>query len=463
MGDPDPLDFVNLETNRIPFQTSDLSLDLWQDTFRSWPTVTPGWRDWYRRLNAADRLYWDEADIGQCIDLSLAHMTRNEPLLQMSSYFWSDALNAFLFGHGPMTPTLIDVVMMTGLNITAADNCLRFGKCTHRLETRKIGGWKGYIGKYNPGSGAINARERTAFFTMWLEKFFFCGKSAGPTTNCQAMAEVMASNQQLPLGKYLLGAVYRLLHQVGVCLRRNKPIGNPGGPWWFIQIWLNAYMHKIAGIDLKSIQFPASSFAENEEFKTRGALSIGEAASQIVNDPSAVTLVDYFKVFYHGFSDQDFSWFIYTDVKDTFSHPTNFDMTDTNDEYSTKILSYALVPRILPVDFTSIKDKPSYEFYHPAIAARQMGFGQLPIHLYLTSLIRSRELLNSALELNRLQSREPATDSLDLNQWIIIPFTSILFSLWWGEWSKHLFSTPVSSYLQHIATTDPDDDSEVNT
>ena len=32
--------------------------------------------------------------------------------------FWSNALNAFIFGHGPMTITLADVYMLTGLRIT---------------------------------------------------------------------------------------------------------------------------------------------------------------------------------------------------------------------------------------------------------------------------------------------------------------------------------------------------------
>ena len=48
-------------------------------------------------------------------------MIRNEPMLISASYFWSDAMNAFMFHHGPMTPTLMDVVMLTGLNIHASD------------------------------------------------------------------------------------------------------------------------------------------------------------------------------------------------------------------------------------------------------------------------------------------------------------------------------------------------------
>jgi hypothetical protein len=61
---------------------------------------------------------WESQDIHHCLELSLAEMPRNEPLLIAASHFWSDAVNAFIFGHGPMSMTLADVFMMTGLNIT---------------------------------------------------------------------------------------------------------------------------------------------------------------------------------------------------------------------------------------------------------------------------------------------------------------------------------------------------------
>jgi hypothetical protein len=77
-----------------------MDLSIWQDTFKSWPTLISGWRDWFRRMDSSQRTFWDEADIGQCLDLSLADMPKNEPMLQMASYFWSDTLNAFIFGNG---------------------------------------------------------------------------------------------------------------------------------------------------------------------------------------------------------------------------------------------------------------------------------------------------------------------------------------------------------------------------
>jgi len=68
-------------------------------------------------------------------------MERNESLLIATSYFWSDTLNAFVFGHGPASPTLADVLMLTGLDISTADsNHLFDTKSSAKVETCAIGG-----------------------------------------------------------------------------------------------------------------------------------------------------------------------------------------------------------------------------------------------------------------------------------------------------------------------------------
>ena len=60
---------------------------------------------------------WQDLNIADALNLSLSPLDKDENLLKTISYFWSDALNCFLFGHGPMTPTLLDVTMITGLDI----------------------------------------------------------------------------------------------------------------------------------------------------------------------------------------------------------------------------------------------------------------------------------------------------------------------------------------------------------
>ena len=142
-------------------------------------------------------------------------------MLIAASHFWSDTLNAFIFGHSPMTPTLADVLMLTGLNISAPQTLSSFlTKPSHKLETKKVSGWKGYI-THHSRSGPVTDREHVAFLTMWLEKFIFYGKTVGPTTSLQRIAELLAARNEVPLGQHLLGSVYFLLHQVSIKLEHT--------------------------------------------------------------------------------------------------------------------------------------------------------------------------------------------------------------------------------------------------
>ena len=77
-----------------------------------------GWRDWFRRVSEKKAEDWEVYDLNQCLTLSLSGMERNDSLLISTSYFWSNALNAFIFCHGLMSITLADVYMLAGLRIT---------------------------------------------------------------------------------------------------------------------------------------------------------------------------------------------------------------------------------------------------------------------------------------------------------------------------------------------------------
>ena len=74
-----------------------------------------GWRDMFHRVSEKKGGDWELYDLNQCLTLLLSGMERNDSLLIVASYFLSNALNAFIFGHGPMTITLADVYMLIGL------------------------------------------------------------------------------------------------------------------------------------------------------------------------------------------------------------------------------------------------------------------------------------------------------------------------------------------------------------
>ena len=89
-----------------------------------------------------------------------------------------------------MTPTLANVLMLTGLNISSSDTTFSYRavKLSHRLDPKGVSGWKGYVAHHSK-IGTITDSEHVAFLTMWLEKFVLCGKTIGPTSNFQPIAE----------------------------------------------------------------------------------------------------------------------------------------------------------------------------------------------------------------------------------------------------------------------------------
>jgi hypothetical protein len=108
-----------------------------------------------------------------------------------ATYFWSNTLNAFMFNQGPMTPTLLDITMITGLDVTSSANPMSLNtKNTFDFKTKSIGGWSGFI-SMNMGTRSVTPQEHVAFLLMWLEKYLFCGSSCGPTSNWQHIAEAL--------------------------------------------------------------------------------------------------------------------------------------------------------------------------------------------------------------------------------------------------------------------------------
>ena len=100
------------------------------------------------RVSARKRTHWDEISIAQAIALTAADMAKDEPMMSAATYFWSTALNAFIFTQGPMTPTLLDVTMIIGLDVTSSANPVSLNmKPNFEFKTRSIGGWSGFVAK----------------------------------------------------------------------------------------------------------------------------------------------------------------------------------------------------------------------------------------------------------------------------------------------------------------------------
>ena len=108
-----------------------------------------------------------------------------------ASYFWTNALNAFIFCHGLMTITLADVYMLTGLRITGLMQPYEYLSAgSKRLaKISDCSGWASYILNHIGDKSTVSEREYVAFWNMWLERFIFCGSSCGTTYNHKLMVE----------------------------------------------------------------------------------------------------------------------------------------------------------------------------------------------------------------------------------------------------------------------------------
>jgi hypothetical protein len=215
---------------------------------------------------------WDNLRIAYCLELSLAETPKNENLLIAACHFWSNGANAFLFVHGPMSPTLADVYMITGLGITGTVYPHKYKVSSRQTGVRTGVGYKRYIQNYM-SDGPLSDVEYRAFLNMWLCRFIFCGKVNEPTLNHIVMAEDLAAGTSIPLREYLLGSVY-LMHT-------SQKISCVNGPWWFVQMWLQLYMHQIVAVDHNNRHFPSTNYKEGETQSTKGCQTYGEASSTV--------------------------------------------------------------------------------------------------------------------------------------------------------------------------------------
>ena len=137
-------------------------------------------------------------------------MERNDSLLISASYIWSNTLNAFVFGHGPMTITLANIYMLTGLRITGSMQPYDFLSAGSK-KLAKISdctGWASYILNHIGDGSIVDKREHVAFLNMWLEKFIFCVSSCRSTYNHKYMAEHLAAGNENPEYSIVLSKTY---------------------------------------------------------------------------------------------------------------------------------------------------------------------------------------------------------------------------------------------------------------
>jgi hypothetical protein len=238
-----PTYLISCEANMIPFVSQDLDLDSWADSLRAWPNPPEGWVAWYNRMARVHQSTLQTIGIANALSLLLSPLDKNENLLNTIVYFWSDALNCFLFGHSPMTPTLMNVVMITGLDIASpSPSTYSLPEVHFRLSSKpECTNLGAYLNQHVKTKGPVTEREHTTFLNFWLEHFIFCGPSLASTKNYLSLAYEQANNATIGLDKLFLGEVYKYLYLISSSLLSQKKL-KTGGPWWFIQLCAHLYV-----------------------------------------------------------------------------------------------------------------------------------------------------------------------------------------------------------------------------
>ena len=111
---------------------------------------------------------WQELNIADALSLSLSPLDKDENLLKTIGYFWSDTLNYFLFGHGPMTPTLLDVTVIPGLDIMSPDPAAhRMVEVPFKLSSKTdCTNWSTYVNQHMKMKDPVSKKEHTAFLNL---------------------------------------------------------------------------------------------------------------------------------------------------------------------------------------------------------------------------------------------------------------------------------------------------------
>jgi hypothetical protein len=242
-----------------------------------------------------------------------------------------------------MTPTLMDVVMITGLDIVSpSPSAYNLPEVPFRLSSKsECTNWGAYLNQHVKTKCPVTEREHMTFLNFWLEYFIFCGPSLAPIKNYLSLAYELAKGATVGLGKLFLGEVYKYLHLMSSSLLSQKKL-KTGGPWWFIQLWAHLYFQSYIS------NFPV--LVDNSLLDQTGrhirCTSYGHALYSLPG--SKLNLKDvlgWFKVFYRGL---DNSLFFPYAASDSFDNLITFRLDSLADDDITQHLYSTMIRPLLP-------------------------------------------------------------------------------------------------------------------
>lgn len=251
--------------------------------FRLWPVANVNWVNWVNRVEKEKCELWRSIGIYEAIQLSKVDIPKEKNLLYAALCFWSSSHNAFHFRFGMMSPTVVDIVALTGFRSHGDE----------ASAVRSVGNESNYVfprskegeeiltyGKFLEASmgktSVVTEHEHISLLIMWLSKFVFCDTSEKITRKYTQLAFALARGKKLALAPLVLCHLYHTCK--GIVGNR---FGRAGGPFWILQLWLQSYFPEVMAKDNGSVH---------------DKISYGQALAKCQLQPKSFS--EYFKFFY---------------------------------------------------------------------------------------------------------------------------------------------------------------------
>lgn len=241
--------FEPLVSSQKPF-----SLRYVERNFRTAPPKNcPKFCAWMDRLETEKIDHWRWIGVYTLLQIACYGAPQSCGMLLVTLQFWESSTNSFHTKCGMITPTLLDIVAITGLKPTGevfeceavAPISLRFDVGDSRKST-----YNNFIDHHATSSGPVTTEEHVAFLTLWLSRFVFCSRSMQIAKHFSLLATQLHQERDIALGQLILASLYESLFEVVCQIKLFDPENSKKknvlvhGPFWFLQLWLNATFSK---------------------------------------------------------------------------------------------------------------------------------------------------------------------------------------------------------------------------
>ncbi|XP_055959740.1 uncharacterized protein LOC126656871 [Mercurialis annua] len=220
---------------------------------KSWPRQPPRWTDWVARLRPYFQRDWRRLGLLQLIEISDRHIELNAGMCRSFLRYWSSSANSFIFPFGPMSVTLKDVFMLTGLPVIGFD-----APCLFEVETKDLysypicPSYPACVSKWSVLTTPPSLEEHTEFLWVLICKFIMCPSSGTPTKEYWKLASNLANGTFVALGPVLLGALYYAFEQSVT----THLLAKLDGHVWLLQLWIFTYFLELMGVGVGTLCTP---------------------------------------------------------------------------------------------------------------------------------------------------------------------------------------------------------------